>query len=495
MVTVTSTKDSDLELRQACFNDLYLFYANYVSSYLYPDYCYAPHIDELADELTKLHQGEFKYMCISCPPQHSKSTMATITFPLWCIFQNPNIDVMVITSDEKLALKMGDKLRQCVRAFGNLFGVQLARDKKSISYFRFEDLKGNRLGGSVSIESGLGAGITGNKIDLLIIDDPYHDDIHEFSPVNLQKKIDWFEDKIIQRIRPQTKMIILHTRYHSNDIIGYLKTNSSDYYRFVEMPVIKEDGTLLWEQNRDWEWLEFIKANTSEASFQARYMQQPLDLSTNFFRTQNFIQDTGHFMAAIEEQYSCCRSWDFAFSDSSHGDNRDYTVGVPMSINNRNIYIYDYIRGQFGENNEDLKNTAIPVVKQDGFGVMQLLEFGLRKGASKTYYDVWDKDYLKDYPTQQSAPEGTKEIRAMPLRDAINDGRVHLCISDDKLRNDLIGEFESFPYGKHDDIVDAVSHGFNYLNGMISPDVYAVGSFNVKDYTKTNMILRNILNE
>ena len=36
-------------------------------------------------------------------------------------------------------------------------------------------------------------------------------------------------------------------------------------------------------------------------------------------------------------------------------------------------------------------------------------------------------------------------------------------ISDSLVRDAILGEFKSFPEGKHDDIVDAASYAYNYL--------------------------------
>ena len=51
----------------------------------------------------------------------------------------------------------------------------------------------------------------------------------------------------------------------------------------------------------------------------------------------------------------------------------------------------------------------------------------------------------------------------MPFKDAINDGKIHIAIMDDKLRGILIDQMKSFPLGNHDDIIDAMAYAYNYL--------------------------------
>lgn len=87
------------------------------------------------------------------------------------------------------------------------------------------------------------------------------------------------------------------------------------------------------------------------------------------------------------------------------------------------------------------------------------METGPKGGAAKFLYDEY-KEYLTGYRTQQSEPIGSKVDRAMPFRDAINDGKIHIAITNDKMRGKLLEQLKSFPLGAHDDIIDALSYGY-----------------------------------
>ena len=56
---------------------------------------------------------------------------------------------------------------------------------------------------------------------------------------------------------------------------------------------------------------------------------------------------------------------------------------------------------------------------------------------------------------------GSKEIRANPLSSAAEQGNV--CVFQAPWNSDFFDEFEMFPEGAHDDIVDASSGAFNKL--------------------------------
>ena len=56
---------------------------------------------------------------------------------------------------------------------------------------------------------------------------------------------------------------------------------------------------------------------------------------------------------------------------------------------------------------------------------------------------------------------GSKEIRANPLSSASEQGNV--CVFQAPWNSDFFDEFEMFPDGAHDDIVDATSGAFSKL--------------------------------
>lgn len=193
-------------------NDLYYFYRYFIASN-YPNSVPAPHIKKLAEKLMQLYRGQSKSrLAVSMPPRHSKSSMVTLAFPLWLIFQNPNLKILIVNNSATLSEKFGIQLREYIKKIGPQFGLFLSDVKRSSTHIMFTDENGELHDGSIRLVGAKGS-ITGQDADYLVIDDPYFgfDDI---TPTLLQKKIDWFHTIIEQRIEPHTKFIILHTRWH-----------------------------------------------------------------------------------------------------------------------------------------------------------------------------------------------------------------------------------------------------------------------------------------
>ena len=448
--------DEELDLM---LNDLYEFYYNFIAL-RYTDYVDADHIRKIADRLTELYLNETnKHLCLSVAPRHSKSSIVTLAFPLWLIFQNPDLNILIVNAEASLSENFGIRLREYVREYGEVFDVYLSDVKHSSTHLKFEDENGRLYKGSIRL-TGASGSITGQDADLLILDDIYKG-FEDITPTLLDKKIEWYRTMILQRKEPQTKILILHTRWASSDLIGYLMENSPDKYDFISFPAIKKDGTPLWKERYSIEFLRSQMEEMGERLFSSIFQQRPLDETGSFFNIDKLIFHDERFDEYKENRkILSCRSWDLAYSNEEKGISRDSTVGVLMHrINDNHYVISDIDYGQYGEG---LKSHLRWIAESDGTNISILIETGTVGGASKFLYKEY-KSYLKGYRTRQSEPIGSKSDRAYAFRQAILDGYIHIHLQNDDIRGEFIKQMKSFPLGKHDDIIDACAYAFNWL--------------------------------
>lgn len=438
-------------------NDLYEFYYNFIAL-RYSDYVDAPHIQAIANKLTELYLGiNNKHLCLSIAPRHSKSSIVTLAFPLWLIFQDPDLKILIVNAEASLSENFGIRLREFVKEYGEIFDVYLSDVKHSSTHIKFEDKHGRLYKGHIRL-TGASGSITGQDADILILDDIYKG-FSDITPTLLDKKIEWFRTMILQRKEPQTKLLILHTRWATSDLIGYLMENSPDKYEFISYPSIKDDGTPLWKERYSIDFLNAQREEMGERLFSSIFQQKPLDETGSFFNLDKVIFHDEPFEKPNKKLLSC-RSWDLAYSDDSKGISRDSTVGVLMHrINNKHYVISDMEYGQYGEG---LKGHLKAIAEKDGANIPILIESGTSGGASKFLFKEY-ASYLKGYRTVQSEPIGSKVDRAYAFRQAILDGYVHVHIQSDYIRGEFIKQLRSFPLGKHDDMIDSCSYAFNWL--------------------------------
>ena len=386
------------------------------------------------------------------PTHNSKSSMVTLAFPLWLIFQNPNTKILIVNNSAGLSEKFGIQIREHVKKIGPKFGVYLSDVKRSSTHIMFTDKNGELYNGSIRL-TGASGSITGQDADYLIIDDPYFgfDDI---TPSQLRKKIDWYQTIILQRLEPHSKLIVLHTRFHSNDLIGYFEKFDKDSYDFIKFPALDEFDEPLWKQRYSKEFLLKLKKDVGERVFQSVYQQQPIDMTSDFFNVKHF--KFGYPKGYVQE--AVVRAWDIASSDN-FTDN-DFTAGVKMARFGDQAVILDLIHGRFGGNtNRMIQNTAF----MDTPTCHVVVETGVA-AAGELLYQEWKKQLTGFFVEKAKVSGGkSKSDRATPLRNAIQDGKVWIAIEDAATRQAFIDELSTFPVGDFDDITDATAHAYNYL--------------------------------
>ena len=441
-------------------NDLYLFYRFFVAS-KFKENLHAQHIKHISRYLMaqSLGKEDCSRLCISTPPRHSKSSLVTIAYPLWVFFRNPSLNIVVINASFTLSEKFGIQIREYIKEYGELFNVRLSQAKQSSTVIMVEDLEGNLKTGSIRL-LGYNAQLTGLDGDYIIIDD-YIKNVDDLTPSALDKAYEWFRTVLLQRVEPHTKLIIMATRWSSNDIQGKVKKHFPDEYKFLSYPAILPNGEPLWKQRYTIEELEAKREQVGERMFQALYQQEPLDETSDFFDLSKIEFTTMDEIKDNPNTYGITtvftRAWDIASGENVQDD---YTAGAGMCLlSNKKVVIYDMIRGKFG--NDNLQVIMDTADYTDPKFTTICIETGVGAAANLLYKD-WSQ-HLRAQPVVQMKPIKSKVDRATPLKHAILDGKVIIAIEDEGKRLALLDEMRTFPLGEHDDQVDAVAHAFNYI--------------------------------
>ncbi|MBR3213585.1 MAG: hypothetical protein IKF79_03615 [Methanosphaera sp.] len=423
----------------------------------------AMHVKDISDILihVTLNDDYYNRLCVSQPPRTAKSSLITLSYPFWLILNEPNTNIVIVNNTQTLAENFGIRLRQLFIDYKDLLAwnnIKLSDTKHSNSFFMFEDLDGKLYDGSIKL-MGTGGTITGQDVDVLICDDLIKG-FSDVTPTLLDKKIEWFKSIILQRLEPHSKLIILGTRWASNDVIGYLQDNQPNDYKFINLTALNEDESdCIWNNRYSVKFFQDRRKEIGERLFEALYQQKPLDMTGSFFNLDKII--FGEYRGYLTNSKGTCRSWDFAYSNEEKGEVNDYTAGIKMTRTIDDMYlIHDLVYGQFGD---QLINTVQSIARADSPNIPILIETGTKGGASEFLFKEYKTKYLNGYRVQQSEPIGAKVDRAAPLRDAILDGKIIIDLPDEA-REQVIRQLQSFPLHKRDDIIDAMSYAYNFLS-------------------------------
>ena len=421
----------------------------------------AKHIQQISDLLleTLLDDDKPDRITISQPPRTAKSSLITLSFPFWLILMNPTLNILIVNYSQGLADDFGMILRQLFIDNRELLAtrdIYLSDREHAKSKFRFENSKGELLG-SIKLV-GVGGPITGRDVDICICDDLIKG-FSDCTPTLLDKLYSWYQNILIPRLEPWSKLFMLGTRWHSQDVIGRLMEEQPEKYKFITLKALNDDGTCIWSNRYTPEFFEERRLEVGDRVFEAQYQGQPLDETGDYFDTTrlNFIthQDLPDFHIT-----SKVRSYDCAYSDETKGNTNDRTASILMYRTSDDKYIInDLSVGRYGDN-------LFPIIKStariDTPNIPIIIETGTTGGPAKHLFDIYKKQ-LQGYQVEQSLPLTSKVDRAFGFKEAILDGKVYICLND-QLRGELLTEMKGFPLMKHDDIIDACSHAYNFLS-------------------------------
>ncbi|NGX43647.1 MAG: hypothetical protein K940chlam7_01946 [Chlamydiae bacterium] len=171
----------------------------------------------------------------------------------------------------------------------------------------------------------------------------------------------------------------------------------------------------------------------------------------------------------MPERCRVARYWDLAATQPrQQGRDPDYTVGVKMGELNGVFFVDDVVRGQWSP--QQVEQIVAQTAAFDGPDVQVYME--IEPGSSGvSLIDHYRRNVLLGYAFKGYKTTGKKELRAAPFSSAAEARNVRLVgahmegnawVGGAWIR-DFLEELEAFPYGAHDDQVDAGSGCFAVL--------------------------------
>lgn len=418
--------------------------------YCYPKYIYANHLIEIMEALNKVAKGEIDRLVVNMPPRAGKSLTISTFFPSWYLTNYPDNRIIFATYSGGFAGSFGKRVKENIVNHPE-FEVKI---DPAMSHATEFEIYGH-LGGYKA--SGVGSSITGRGCDILIIDDPIKNAEESKSTTMKNKIIDWYESTALTRLEPNGGVVLVQTRWSIDDLTGFLLEKEGDDWTVLNYPALNEKGESFFPQRFSTEQYLKIKKSLSDYWWNALYMNAPVPEGGSFFRP-DMIEQYKRLDVRIVRK---CRAWDIATYDNLDEKKSNYTVGALMYLLSNNKVCIDNMvrfRGTVGE----VERRITDVMSNDDPDTIQVIEQqpGMAGIALKQH---WNQIFRK-YPVTWVYSNQDKESRALPLANAIETDNFMMRTSN--WNKDFIKEMGRFnPIDDtFDDIVDATSLGFNYLN-------------------------------
>jgi predicted phage terminase large subunit-like protein len=429
---------------------------------MYPGYRVAPHHDLIARVLEEVSQtpgGD--WVAITMPPRHGKSLLASQHFPAWHLGNHPNDEIIACSYSADLANSFSRKARNLLS--DPRWPFPKIRTAGDLSRVEAWGIAGHR-GGYVA--SGVGGGITGRGADILLIDDPVKNAEEAESQTYRDRAWDWFTSTALTRLMPGGRVILIGTRWHEDDLIGRALNHDGFHFRHLNLPALDDDDNALWPDQYPAERLKAIRAQIGSRAFNALYQQQPTGVEGSILKREWW----GWYDHRPFEFDWVVQSWDTAFKK---GQDNDFSACLTLGLVNGEVYGLDLWmdRVDFPE----LKRAAHAqyvkwrpdeiVVEDKGSGQSLIQELA-------TPFPNPEPDRNMPYlmlPIVGFHPDGDKIARANAASPYVESGRVRLP-PNTVWAERFVEDCAAFPYGAHDDDVDAFTQGMLRLAGRLDVD-------------------------
>lgn len=426
----------------------------------------APHHRLILQAFDRTSKRKHGRLMVFLPPGSAKSTYGSVVFPTRYLSESPNRKLILASYGDDLARKMGRRARQICRSdkFKTIWGNQLSRDTSAAEQWTLTN-------GSEYMATGIRSGVTGNRANGIVIDDPIKGRAEANSKVFRETTWAAYQDDLLTRLIPGGWLALIQTRWHEDDMAGRILPdgwdgesgifNGKDGHEWEVLciqakceegkddPLGRLPGQYLWPEWFDPKhWVQFEAVPTTWHSL---FQQRPRPIEGDVFKP-NMIG----IVDAIPAGTKLVRGWDLAGTK----DGGDYTAGGLLGKQPDGRYIIaDIERGQHSPEDVErtLKNTA------DRDGPYTSIRIPQDPGQAGKHQIKALARLLGGYYVNSLPATGDKVTNALPLAAQVNVGNV--CMLRGAWNKALIEEMRVFPGGTHDDQIDALSQAFDEIEG------------------------------
>lgn len=441
-----------------------------------------PHVKLICNKLQKIADGEQHFYIISMPPQHGKSLTITKTFPSYYLMKYPDKHSMVVAYSHDLSSDFAtSNRRNFVEWCGSVPYPGLNIGTNTAGAFAIRDHDGGFFSTSV-----LG-GATGMSADLLIIDDPVKN-AEEAGSMTVKNKIwDEWNSTFYPRLQRGGSIIVIMTRWQTDDLAGRLLAESSLPWEEIKLPAIAEDipagttdaigrhnGEALCPELHSLDELKTHKHDMGTAKFTALYQQSPVIEGGNIFK-QDWIRYyvdspetavrlglvVGRDVSILPRHFEqTVQAWDATFKSK---ENDDFVAGQTWSKREGICYLrigWCHKRLSFTETLDAIRSQS----RMYPEAVAKLVE---DKANGPAIIDTLKREIPGIMPV--SPGNDSKEARAASVSPMWEAGQV--MVPHPKWHpevQDLLTEVWGFPNMPHDDYVDSMVYALRRLNNKFS---------------------------
>lgn len=468
-------------------------------------YQITPQARLLCQIIEKIERGELQRVCVSIGPQMGKSQILSRGAPAWLTGRDPTKNLILGSYNQDFANEFGDDVRALVTSAAHR---QVFPEYELRKGGQAKDLLITTKGGK-SAFVGVGGSGTGKPADIFIVDDPLRNDDDAQSPLMRNRLWSWFTKVANTRIHNNSAIIVVHTRWHEDDLIGRLcdpdhPLRNKDYagiadeWTYINLPAVVEDEALakalgltlrvqrddlvraqfgvkpmaaLWPERFSLEFLAKQK-RLDKRGFTALRMGKPAPEDGDYFKANDIVEY--YSVSELPKQLRMYGASDHAVTEKQKNDAS--VIGCVGIDENDDIWV--------------MPDLVWDRMETDGIVEAMLAQFKTHRpmlwwmeseNISKSFGPFLrkrmseEKVYVAIDPV---TPSKDKKSRARSIQGRMQMRKVHFPAFASwwpDMRNEIL----KFPYATHDDAIDWLAHIGQGLTKELSAPAASMSDGNV----------------
>lgn len=305
---------------------------------------------DLCNEFQEFLESDDKVMIVNEPPRHGKSrTVGNLVE--WILGRDNTKKVMTGSYNETLSTTFSKNVRNSIQeqkadryklVFSDVFpGTRIKRGDGAMNLWSLEGGYNNYLATSPTGTS------TGFGADIMIIDDLIKTADEAHNETVKEKHWSWFTDTMLSRLEEGGKIIIIMTRWASDDLAGralehYQERGAKIRHITMKALLDKDTHEMLCPEILSYDSYQEKVAAMGEDIASANYQQEPIDLKGRLytsFKTYDRLP--------VDEQGNSLFDGIYSYTDTAD-EGADYLCTIIWGVYMREAYVLDVYYTQAG---------------------------------------------------------------------------------------------------------------------------------------------------
>ena len=256
------------------------------------------YLKTLCEALQNFPKSDKKVLLVDLPPRHGKSRTLQL-FVEWSLGHNHDLKIITCSYNETLSKTFAKSVRNSIQeihaddlrpVYSDIFpDVSIKQGDGAMNLWSLQDGYNNYLATSP------GGTVTGLGADYLLIDDIVKN-AYEANNENIKDEHwQFFTNTLLSRLEEGGKIIIVMTRWATNDLAGRILEHYGNNVEHINMKAIQDDGSMLCDEILSRESCEEKKRAMGVDIFQANYQQEPIDIKGRLYSFKTYTEPLPEF--------------------------------------------------------------------------------------------------------------------------------------------------------------------------------------------------------